>query len=240
MSEQIEKAQASKAEAEAKGLHLGKLDTAGIAMGGAGQGGGLGLNAPGHGPEVKHFAGGGGGAVIEVDPEISKSWALVQDDANSANWIVCTYTENGKGLNLKEVGQSGMTGFKEALGDDLAWGGLRIAAVDKRGGTVCKRPKLIFVQWKGGKNAGTMRKAKMASHKGTVKQAIASAHIDLVIEDSLDEMNANDLIPLLQKATGSHKPNGYEFDEGDFIEADYYGLGIGEECKGETATGNAD
>lgn len=61
--------------------------------------------------------------------------------------------------------------------------------------------------------APAMRKAKMGSHKGTVKEALHSAHIDLCMDDS-SELEETDLVKRLQAATGAHKPNGYEFDPG--------------------------
>ena len=58
-----------------------------------------------------------------------------------------------------------------------------------------------------------MRKAKMGSHKGTVKEALHSAHIDMCI-DEISDLEENELVKRLQAATGAHKPNGYEFDPG--------------------------
>ena len=52
-----------------------------------------------------------------------------------------------------------------------------------------------------------------SSHKGTVKEALHSAHIDLCMDDS-SELEETDLVKRLQAATGAHKPNGYEFDPG--------------------------
>lgn len=77
-----------------------------------------------------------------------------------------------------------------------------------------------------------IKKAKQASHKGDIKDAINGAHLDVVVETMAD-LAEQELITKLQAAT-AHKPNGYEFDEGSFMEADYYGLGIGKDCKSET------
>ena len=47
-----------------------------------------------------------------------------------------------------------------------------------------------------------------------MKTAITGTHMDIACETvaDLDEQN---LIKKLQAATGAHKPNGYEFDQGE-------------------------
>jgi len=58
--------------------------------------------------------------------------------------------------------------------------------------------------------------------------------MDVVVE-SLADLDEQALIQKLTAAAGAHKPNGYEFDPGNFLEADFYGLGIGKDCKAETS-----
>eukprot|EP00929_Paragymnodinium_shiwhaense_P113531 TRINITY_DN81810_c0_g1_i1.p1 TRINITY_DN81810_c0_g1~~TRINITY_DN81810_c0_g1_i1.p1 ORF type:complete len:258 (-),score=62.73 TRINITY_DN81810_c0_g1_i1:177-890(-) len=230
-SEQIAKAQASKAEAEAKSAGLGTVNTSGGF--GAGAGGGFGLNAPGVfiKPKEPQAA---KGSTINVDEAVALAWSKVMDDNDPTGWVLVKYTENGKAMELDNAGEGGLTPFKAALPEDrLAWGAFRCAAVDKRGGVECKRPKMIFVQYQC-ESASQIKKAKMGSHKGDVKNALNGCHMDIVIEKP-DDLVEQDLVTRLQAATGAHKPNGYEFDDGNFIEADYYGLGIGSDCKGETA-----
>jgi len=79
-----------------------------------------------------------------------------------------------------------------------------------------------------------VKKGKQASHQADVKAAIVGTHLDIAVETVAD-LDEQALIKKLQAATGAHKPNGYEFDPGKFLEADFYGLGIGKDCKGETA-----
>jgi len=230
-SADIAKAQASKAEAEAKSSALGTVNTSGGF--GAGAGGGFGLNAPGvfMKPKEPQAA---KGSTIKVDDAVATAWSKVMDDSDPLGWVVVRYTEDGKAMELDQSGEGGLTPFKAALPPErLAWGAFRCSAVDKRGGVECKRPKLIFVQYQC-ESASTIKKAKMGSHKGDVKHALDGCHLDIVIEKP-DDLEEQDLVTKLQAATGAHKPNGYEFDEGHFIEADYYGLGIGKDCKGETA-----
>jgi hypothetical protein len=229
MSEAMEKAEASKAEAESKSAGLGVVQSAGGFVGG--QGGGLGLNAPGAGPKVNHFA--AKGTAIPVADEVKAEWQKVMDDAHGQGWVVAEYAADGKSLQLQASGEGGMKEFKEQLsGDKLSWGAFRCWGVDKRGGTECKRTKFIFVQWMP-EGVSQIKKAKMGSHKGAMKGALDGAHMDLLCE-SLDDFEEQGLMTKLQASTGAHKPNGYEFDEGVFLESDYYGLGIGKDCKSET------
>lgn len=233
-SEQMAKALQSKSAADAKSMHLGNVNTStGF---GAGAGGGFGLNAPGHGPKVNHFAGGGSGVdtkkQIDIPAAVNTAWAQVLDDADPLRWIFCKYTENLKGIELSAKGTGGLAEFKQQIGDEMAWAGFRCYGVDKRGGTEVRRTKFVFVQVRP-EAVSTIKKAKQSAHKGEVKEAISNAHLDLVVE-SITDLAEQGLIDRLQAATGAHKPNGYEFDDGKFIEADYYGLGIGKDCKGET------
>merc|ERR1712137_458265 len=204
---------------------------------GAGAGGGFGLNKPGFGPEVHHFAAKSDSEhkTVEVKPEIAELWKKVLDDEQPETWIVCEYVEGSKEkiVELKSSGTSGLEAFKAALPtDSLAWGGFRCYGVDKRGDVDCKRAKFVFVQWSP-EGISQIKKARVAPHKGEVNGAIDCAHLDLMVESSA-ELEPNNLITKLQAATGAHKPNGYEFEEGVFCEADFYGLGIGKDCKGES------
>ena len=78
--------------------------------------------------------------------------------------------------------------------------------------TRSKRPKYVFVQYMP-ETGPAIRRAKMGSHKGTIKQVMHSAHLDLQVTD-ISEFEETDLVSRLQAATGAHKPNGYEFNPG--------------------------
>jgi len=234
---QMGKAYASQGQATAKALNLGLVNSASLATGGAGAGGGLGLNAPGFGPKVQHFSGGGLGTArgksLQVSDDAIAAWAQIMDDGDPTNFIYCEYAPDGRSLELTKKGSGGLSEFKATLGESIAWGGFRCYAVDKRGSVECRRAKFIFVQHKP-EGASAMKKAKQGSHRGDVKEALTGTHMDIVVE-TLEDLQEETLIGKLQAAAGAHKPNGYMFDEGAFLEADYYGLGIGKDCKGETS-----
>lgn len=239
VQEGVGKSLESKEAAASKAKNWGLINNSSIAVGGAGSGGGMGLNAPGFGPKVQHFAGNSRSGTdkmrsINVDEEIKKAWAQVMDDTDPLAWVFCEYSTDGKGLLLTSKGEGGLKVFKEQLGTSMGWGGFRCCGVDKRGGVECKRPKFIFVQYKP-ESAPAIKKAKQGSHKGDVKDAITGAHIDVTVENAAQDLDEQALITKLQAATGAHKPNGYEFEEGVFLEADFYGLGIGRDCKGENS-----
>ena len=204
----------------------------------AGAGGGFGHNAPGFGPKVTHFAGAskGGKKAVDVTDEVTNAWDLMLDDSDPTSWMVAVYSSNGKKVEFKSKGEGGLKGMIAELPEDLvAWAGFRCYGVDKRGTVVCKRPKFVFVMYKP-ENASAMKKAKMAPHKGAVKEAMQGAHMDVDVYDIAEDLEEKSLIDKLQSACGAHKPNGYEFEEDVFISADFYGLGIGKDAKGETAS----
>mmetsp|Transcript_12099 Transcript_12099/g.37251 ORF Transcript_12099/g.37251 Transcript_12099/m.37251 type:complete len:233 (+) Transcript_12099:145-843(+) len=230
MSEMMSKAAESRKRAESKGKGLGLVGN--TTSSGAGAGGGFGLNAPGAGPKVTHFAGGGGGKkTLAVEDAVAEAWNRVMDDSQGETFVVAKYGATGKTLELKTAGTGGLADFKAELEDGVCmWAGFRCLAVDNRGSVVCKRPKLLFIQYMPD-GASAMKKAKMGTHKGAVKEALHSAHLDLTVTDKDEELVEKDLCAKLQAATGAHKPNGYEFEKDVFVESDYYGLGIGKDCK---------
>mmetsp|Transcript_52676 Transcript_52676/g.104631 ORF Transcript_52676/g.104631 Transcript_52676/m.104631 type:complete len:592 (-) Transcript_52676:153-1928(-) len=233
-SEQMQKAYQSQEGASQRSKHLGSTEASSLAVGGAGAGGGLGLNKPGFGPKVHHFSGSGQRCrTINISDDIPNAWAQIMDDQDPIGWMLCEYQDDGKTLDLKSKGGGGLASFKASLGDAIAWGGFRCYAVDRRGGVDCKRIKLVFVQYRPD-SAPAMKKAKQSSHKGDVKDVLTGAHLDITVENP-GELDEQELITKMQDATGAHKPNGYEFEAGVFLEADFYGTGIGKECKNENS-----
>lgn len=236
-SSQMAKAAESKAKAEQQGKSLGSVDHKSLMVGGAGAGGGFGLNAPGYGVKVTHFAGGGSGVAakkqIDISADIANAWTNVMSDESKTSWLYCKYSDNMKELSLQATGEGGLSEFKQQVGESMAWGAFRCYGVDKRGGTEVRRTKFVFVQVRP-EGVNMVKKSKQATHKGDVKSVITNTHLDVAVE-TIADLDEQGLITKLQAATGAHKPNGYEFDVGNFIEADYYGLGIGKDCKGETA-----
>jgi hypothetical protein len=204
-------------------------------MVGAGAGGGFGLNAPGTGPKVKSFAGAGAPAGFAVSEELKQHWQHMLDDNHPCHFVIGGYSADGKSLEFRAAGDGRLGDFqknlKEVLGDsNLGWGGFRCYGVDDRGNTVSKRAKICFIQYMP-PNASSIKKAKMGSHKGAAKAAFDKAHVDLVVEDVDQDLKKDDLVTKLQSATGAHKPNGYEFEVGEFTTADFYGRGVGSAAK---------
>ena len=208
---------------------------------GAGAGGGFGLNAPGTGPKVRSFAGSGGLKGFSVSQECKDAWQKLCDDKDSTHFVLGVYSASGKELELSATGDGRLADFIKAvtenLGDNkIGWGGFRCYGVDDRGNTVSKRAKMVFVQYMP-PMAPAMKKAKMGSHKGVAKAAFDKAHMDILVENVEEDLIKDELVKSLQAATGAHKPNGYEFEVDEFVDADYYGRGIGKNAKGESAKG---
>lgn len=230
MSEMMDKAAASQSKSAAQSAGLGLVGN--TMSSGSGAGGGFGLNAPGAGPKVKHFASGGGGRkTVAVDDAVATAWSKVLDDDQSDGFVIASYAPGNKSLVLKETGAFGLDAFRKALGDgsQCLWGGFKCLGVDNRGSVVCKRPKFVFVQYMPS-GASVMQRAKMGTHKGAVKDALKGAHLDVTAE-TVEDLDEADLCKRLQAATGAHKPNGYEFETDVFVASDFYGLGIGKDCK---------
>ncbi|GMH96011.1 hypothetical protein TrVE_jg1393 [Triparma verrucosa] len=202
---------------------------------GSGAGGGFGLNAPGTGPKVKSWAGAGAPKGFIVNEECKAAWEKMCNDNDPIHFVVGKYSADYKSLELASSGEGRLSAFVAALtselGDDkIGWGGFRCYGVDDRGNTVSKRAKIVFIQYMP-PNAPAMKKAKMGSHKGAAKAAFDKAHMDQLVENVVEDLVPADLVTALQAATGAHKPNGYEFEVGEFVSADYYNRGIGKDAK---------
>lgn len=197
-----------------------------IAVGqGAGAGGGLGLSAVAN-PKVNHFAAKGSkGSGPGLSADMGPCWQNIIGPTTTENfgWLLCEYDATGKNVELKDKGEGGLADFKAALVkcEGCAWGGFRCYGVDNRGNVICKRPKFVFVQYMPA-SAPPMRRAKMGSHKGALKECFDKAHVDVCVTDANEDLTPEFLAEKLQSATGAHKPNGYEFDVGVITDADYY------------------
>lgn len=176
--------------------------------------------------QVNHFAAKGGkGSGPGVSADMEQTWLDIITPTTTENfgWLVCEYDASGKNVELKKKGEGGLADFKAALSstEGCAWGGFRCYGVDNRGNVICKRPKFVFIQYMPS-SAPAMRRAKMGSHKGTLKDCFSKAHVDICVEDVEADLTPQYLAEKLQSATGAHKPNGYEFDAGVITDADYY------------------
>jgi len=189
--------------------------------------GGLGFNDPNFGVRKKtgFEAAKSTGRALPITEECDALWNRVLDNDDKLTFVVMKYDDRGKNLSLKASGEGGLADFVAELEDDkVCWGAFRCWAVDDRGNVTCERAKFVFVQWMPAA-ASTMRKAKMGTHKGSVKEVLHSVHLDLQAEDKT-AFEEGELVKALQAATGAHKPNGYRFEEGKIVSADYYGTGV--------------
>jgi len=189
--------------------------------------GGLGFNDPNFGVRKKtgFEAAKATGRSLPITDECENLWNEVLDNDNKRTWVVMQYDDKGKALSLKKSGEGGLSEFVAELEDDkVCWGAFRCWAVDDRGNVTCERAKFVFVQWMP-TGASSMRKAKMGTHKGSVKEVLHSVHLDLQAEDK-SAFDDEELVKALQAATGAHKPNGYRFEEGKVVNADYYASAI--------------
>jgi len=84
------------------------------------------------GPKVTHFAAKATKKSVGVPEELASVWNDIIGDEKETTWVICEYDSSGKNLEIKSTGTLGLTEFKAGLSDTLAWGGLRVTAVDDR------------------------------------------------------------------------------------------------------------
>jgi hypothetical protein len=106
------------------------------------------MNAPGFGAKPKSFAGGGGrNKGFDVSAEVTAAWDKMCDDNDPTHFVLGSYSDDYKTLELNSTGEGRLGAFVEALnglGDArIGWGGFRCYGVDDRGTTVSKRAKMV-------------------------------------------------------------------------------------------------
>ena len=81
---------------------------------------------------MTHFAAKATKKAVGVPEELAGVWTDIIGDEKDTAWVVCEYDSAGKNLEIKGTGSAGLTEFKAALGESLAWGAFRCTAVDDR------------------------------------------------------------------------------------------------------------
>jgi hypothetical protein len=149
-------------------------------------------------------------AIKITSEDVQKAWSSLKSDDGNLSFLVLGYSEDGKELTLVTSGEGGIKGFTEQLKEDqIFYGVFKVLAVDEDS----KRTKFVLCTWVGPKVKVTAR-ARVSTHKSVVQNYFQGHHVGIHVS-SESELNKEDIVKAMNKATGSHKPKYYDFLDGE-------------------------
>lgn len=80
------------------------------------------------------------------DPAIAEAYNNIRNDANPLAWVVLSYNDSGKALQIEASGDGGLSDMTAVFQDDKAhYGYIRVTTGDEES----KRTKFLFISWCG-------------------------------------------------------------------------------------------
>eukprot|EP00112_Aurelia_sp_Birch-Aquarium-sp1_P002758 Seg1305.8 transcript_id=Seg1305.8/GoldUCD/mRNA.D3Y31 product="Coactosin-like protein" protein_id=Seg1305.8/GoldUCD/D3Y31 len=127
----------------------------------------------------------------------------VRSDASDTTWASFVYAEDtGKTITLGKTGND-YSEFLQCLNDDnRVYGYIRVETGDE----MSKRAKFAFIAWIG-KNVSTLKKAKVSTDKGFVKQICSNFAIEELADD-IEQLAESRILGLVRKAGGANYGTG--------------------------------
>jgi hypothetical protein len=143
---------------------------------------------------------------------VSEAWSLVRDDKSDCHWVIAKPTADRKSIELECHGTSNFDDFAAKMDEveGIAYGGMRVRAIDDRGALKSVRAKFIKVT-KIPDALSVVVKARSAQLTGLVDESMAGTHSSFNVSQ-LADLSKDDIVKQLQATCGAHRPNGYDFD----------------------------
>ncbi|KAI5194167.1 actin depolymerizing protein [Aureobasidium subglaciale] len=135
------------------------------------------------------------------DPEIATAYEDVRSDKSATTWMILKYISGTSDpLKLDSTGEGDIAEMVEHLGDDeAAYAFVRMTVGNDE---LSQRVKFVFVSWCG-PNTRVMRRAKMTTQIGQVKQVLRSYAIEIQT-DSKTDLKESEVSMKLRKAMGAN------------------------------------
>ena len=140
----------------------------------------------------------GGGAAITIADDIAAAIDAVKSHTDPQDWVVISYAEGNKHVQVHGQGSGGIGELHACLKDDMVgYGLLRVTDQIDATATV----KLVFITWIG-EYVKPMTKAKVTTHKGTV-QALFEPFHESIVASELDEISGEEIAKRVGSMSGS-------------------------------------
>eukprot|EP00456_Euglypha_rotunda_P067477 TRINITY_DN5848_c0_g1_i1.p1 TRINITY_DN5848_c0_g1~~TRINITY_DN5848_c0_g1_i1.p1 ORF type:complete len:164 (-),score=24.70 TRINITY_DN5848_c0_g1_i1:76-567(-) len=148
-----------------------------------------------------------------TDSGLGEAWKSLTAKDGKENWCIFQLDEKGKKLEVVGTGTGGIKELAEKLSESsIQFGAFRVVGVDERENLTSRRNKFIWFTWLGPK-APILKKARVSVQKPEIATLFPGAmSVEL---SSTSDLEPKAIAKKLLAAGGAHKPNYYEFAEGD-------------------------
>ena len=97
----------------------------------------------------------------------------------------------------------------------MLYGIFKVIAYNKAGTCTSIRERFVFLTWVPD-NAPVFARARVATHKQVLLNKLQTYHADIRAETK-EDVTREDIVSILDRSCGSHKPQKYIFGPGDEV-----------------------
>ena len=161
------------------------------------------------------FNGGLSETVESNESNFDELWEEFKKQESNVNWILFQLAKD-ESLNVFGSGNQGFQEMMDHLVDnEVLYGMFKVVGFNKAGTCTSVRERFVFLIWVP-ENAQMFAKARVATHKLVLLKRLQTYHADMRAECK-EDINRDDIVKMLDRSCGSHKPQKYIFGPGDEI-----------------------
>lgn len=159
------------------------------------------------------FNGGLAETVQKSETNFDDLWEEFKKQESSVNWILFQLAKD-ESLSVFGSGDNGFQEMMDHLDDnEVLYGMFKVIGFNKAGTCTSVRERFVFLIWVP-ESAGVFAKARVATHKQVLLSRLQTYHADIRAE-SKDDITRDDIVKMLDRSCGSHKPQKYIFGPDD-------------------------
>lgn len=153
--------------------------------------------------------------VKQSDVTFEDVWEEFKKQESNVNWILFQLAKD-ETLQVFGYGNEGLQGLMDKLDDsEVLYGIFKVNAFNKAGTCTSVRERFVFLIWVP-ENAPVFTRARVATHKQVLLKRLQTYHAEIRAE-SIEDITREDIVKILDKSCGSHKPQKYIFGPGDEV-----------------------
>ena len=142
-------------------------------------------------------------------------WEEFKKQDSSINWILCQLAKD-ESLSAFAYGDNGFQEMIDHVDDnEVLYGIFKVNAFNKAGTCTSVRERFVFVIWVP-EGASFFSKGRVATNKQVVLKRLQTYHAEMRAE-SRDDFDRNEIVKMLDRSCGAHKPQKYIFGPNDEI-----------------------
>ncbi|KAK8803394.1 hypothetical protein WA158_001088 [Blastocystis sp. Blastoise] len=146
---------------------------------------------------------------IQTDTTTFEStWEEFKETEN-INWILMS-VDKADQITIFAKGNQGLNELRSLLpNDQVVYGVVKVIAISTTGSVESRRERYVMFAWVPS-GASIFCRTRVGTQKNTILKKLEIYHAEMRA-DSLDDLSEEAIIELLNRSTGSHKPDRYEF-----------------------------